>query len=454
MLRGRASTAGVKSGANLLTFVVGVVLLSAINHRWITRNFATLPPPWDQSLYLYMAFRFWNALMDGGLPALAHSWLYLVQDRGTLFPLTTLGSFLVFGASLQTAYLTNALYLAVMLASVFKTAQWLGGRRAGVLAAFLSATMPALINYSRDYLLDFPMAALISAAIYALLRSDLFRVRWYSLAFGLWFGLALLAKPMAVAYLFPISLYAVLVASVLPARQRGLLGSLGLSFIGFALVAAPWYSVNLAHALGNLVSAGFGAGSVPYRDAGERILTWNNLSYYPRFVLGFGLGLPYALLVLGLAGWRGIDAWRARTRVTPDLRMSLARPSTILVVWLVTMYVVLTVTPNKSFERYTVALLPAVAVLTAWWIQLLSPPALRAVVTTWAVVIGLFNYWVLTFGITALPLDIEWKGVMLLSQVHYLGACLPSSSVGQSMTRWRRWPPRCPACPVPPREST
>lgn len=422
MIRARVST---QSGSRVIAFTAAVVLLSAISYRWAARNFATLPPPWDQSLYLYMAFRFWNALMDGGLPALAHSWLHLVQDRGPLFPLTTLAPFLVFGPSLQTAYLTNAPYLAVLLASVFKTAQWLGGRRAGLLAAFMAATTPALINYSRDYLLDFPMAALISAAIYTLLRSDLFRIRGYSLAFGSWSGLALLAKPMAAAYLFPIALYAVLVASTQPERRRGLLGSLGPALLGLALVAAPWYSVNLVPALGNLVFAGFGAGSAPYRDAGERILTWDNVSYYLRFGPGLGLGLPYALLLSCLATWRGIRGWREGNWAWPGIPTSLDRPATILVVWLATMYVILTVTPNKSFERYTVALLPAIAVLTACWIRLLSPPVLRAVVTASAVVSGLFTYGALTFGIAALPLDIQWKGVMMFSQVHYLRRLSP-----------------------------
>jgi hypothetical protein len=408
-----------------------VIVLSAISQRWIVRNFATIPPPWDQSLYLYMAFRFWNSLMEGGLPALAHNWLYLVGDRGTLLPLSTLASFLALGPSLAAAYWTNALYLGVMLASIYKTAAWLGGWRAGLLAAFIGATMPALINYSRDYLLDFPMAALIAAAIYTLLRSDLFRERWYSLGFGAWTGLALLAKPMAAAYLVPLALYSALVAAALPARRRGLPGSLGLACVGFALVAAPWYSLNLAPALANLVSAGFGAGSVPYRDAGEGVLTWSNVSYYPRVVMEYGLGVPYTVLVLGLAGGAGVTAWREGPWTAQRVRLILARPTTILVVWVLTMYAVLTLTPNKDFERYAVALLPAIAILAASWIRGLRSPAGRTAVTITAVVMGLFNYWALTFGIAVLPRQVQWRGVTLLSQEHYL-------------TRWfpyrQRWP--------------
>jgi 4-amino-4-deoxy-L-arabinose transferase-like glycosyltransferase len=421
----------VKSRSSILVLLVGVALLSAISYHWTTRNFANIPPPWDQGLYLWMAFKYWNALMDGGLRALSQAWLFLIQSRGTLFPLSTLASFFVFGPSFDAAYLTNALYLGVMLISVFKTAELIGGWRAGFLGALICATTPALINYSRDYLLDFPMAAVITAAIYTLLRSDLFQERWYCLAFGGWSGLALLVKPMAAAYLFPLAVYVFVVASALPERRGRLLPSVGLAVVGFGLVAAPWYSVNLVPALGNLVSAGFGASSVPYRDAGEAVFTWKNVSYYPRFVLGYGLGLPYAILFLSLAIWRGVNTWREGKLINRNWRLRLARPSSILVVWLLTMYVVLTLTPNKDRERYALALLPTVAVLSPCWIRALSPPPLRAVVTTGAVVIALFNYWALTFGVAALPREVQWNGVTLLSQEHNLKRWFPYQ---------QRWP--------------
>src|SRR5262249_6226536 len=132
-----------------------------------------------------------------------------------------------------------------------------------------------------------------------------------------------------------------LVASLRPESRRGLVGSLGLALVGFTLVAAPWYSVNLVPSLSNLVSAGFGRTSIPYRGAGEGILTWNSLSYYPRFVLGYGLGLPSVILVLSLASGRAISTWRERRRITLDVRSRLASPSVILGVCLLTMYVVL-----------------------------------------------------------------------------------------------------------------
>jgi 4-amino-4-deoxy-L-arabinose transferase-like glycosyltransferase len=405
---------------SFLTLLAIVVALSSISQRWIKVNFETIPPPWDQSLYLFMAYKFWHALMEGGLPALTKSVFSLIRDRAPLVPITTLPFFMIFGVSLQAAYLTNALYLFVMLASVFQMGSLLHGRRAGLISAFVCATLPALINYSRDYLLDFPMAAVISVALYTLLRSDLFKDRRYSFAFGISSGLAVLAKAMAIAYLAPLSVYTAVIASMVPGKRKDVMRSLGLALAGLMVVAGPWYLFNSKHAFGNLLWAGFGAASLPYRDAGQGILTWSSLTYYPRFILGYGLSLPYAILFLGLLGWKVINTWLKGRWRKEDVQAALGNPYTILGVWLVTTYVILTVTPNKDFERYTLPLLPAIAVLIGCWTDTISPRALRTVMTAAIGLIGVFNYCALTFGIALLPVEIRRSDITLFSQQHYL----------------------------------
>jgi hypothetical protein len=95
----------------------------------------------------------------------------------------------------------------------------------------------------------------------------------------------------------------------------------GLALMGFTLVAAPWYSVNLIPSVENLVLAGFGRTAVTFRGAGEGILTW----------IRIGLPVRDPRAVLGeLASHQHL----ARTQwITRDVRSSLARPSAILAVW-------------------------------------------------------------------------------------------------------------------------
>ncbi len=406
--------------SGFLILLTVVVVLSSISQRWTRQNFETIPPPWDQSLYLFMAYKFWHALMDGGLPALTTSAFSLIRDRAPLVPLTTLPFFMMFGLSLQSAYLTNALYLFLLLASVFQMGSLLRGWRAGLIATFVCATLPALINYSRDYLLDFAMAAVISVALYTLLRSDLFRDRKYSFAFGLSSGLGVLTKAMAIAYLAPMFMYSAIIATMVPGRRKDVLRSIGLAFAGLLVAAGPWYVINLTHAFGYLLSYGFGAGSVPYRDAGQAILTWSSITYYPRLILAYGLSLPYVILFLGLVSWRGINAWKERGSTRQDVRAAFGNPYTILEVWLVTVYIILTVTPNKNNERYALPLLPAIAVLIGCWIDAISSRTLRTVTMAATGLIGLFIYCALTFGICLIPPEIRWSGVTLFSQQHTL----------------------------------
>ena len=74
--------------------------------------------------------------------------------------LTTVPLYLLFGPSRLVAYLTNIFYLGLLLGGIYLLGAHLYGRSAGLLAAFIAATFTATVNYSRDYLLEFPATAL------------------------------------------------------------------------------------------------------------------------------------------------------------------------------------------------------------------------------------------------------------------------------------------------------
>ena len=52
------------------------------------------------------------------------------------------------------------------------------------------------MNFSRDYLLEFPATAFVTLGMYALLRSEAFRHRTWCLALGALAGLSVLTKTM------------------------------------------------------------------------------------------------------------------------------------------------------------------------------------------------------------------------------------------------------------------
>src|SRR6266511_3281445 len=189
-----------------------VLFFMIVNIFWLKRNLLVIPPPWDQAFYLYMSVRYLHALSDGGPLALFREFVHLSPQIAPLFPLTTVPLYLLFGMSRLVAHMTNAVYLFLLCLGVYLIGKRLYGRQMGFLAVLFVSTFTAVVNFSRDYLLEFPSAAFVTLGIYALLRSEDLRHRSWCIGFGALVGLALLTKTMAGAF-FVALLFAILALS-------------------------------------------------------------------------------------------------------------------------------------------------------------------------------------------------------------------------------------------------
>jgi hypothetical protein len=181
----------------VLGFFIGVLIGCSIgNVVWLSHHWLTFPPPWDQAFYLYMGLRYLHAWVDYGLVAGFREFIHLSTDVAPLYPLTSVPFYLLFGPSRLVAYLTNIGYLGLLLGGIYLMGAHLYGRNAGLFAAFTAATFTATVNYSRDYLLEFPATAFVTLGMYALFRSEAFYHRTWCLALGALAGLSVLTKTM------------------------------------------------------------------------------------------------------------------------------------------------------------------------------------------------------------------------------------------------------------------
>jgi hypothetical protein len=382
-----------------LIAMVGCCVLG--NIVWLTRHFLTIPPPWDQAFYLYMGLRYLRAFSDHGLGALVREFMHLSPDVAPLFPLTSLPLYLLFGPSRFVAYMTNALYLFLLLSGVYLLGAYIYGRRAGILAAFVMATFTATVNYSRDYLLEFPATSFVTLGLYAFIRSAEFRHRPWCLAFGALVGLSVLTKTMTGVFFIGPVLYALGCLM----RQRQLTSPLRNGVLAGAvsfLVASIWWGPNFRTAFGYLVYYGFQAGSVPYNKGGFGILTVENLRYYALALVNHGTACLYAGLFAALLFVRGMPrvfgVWRKDSE-----EIGAGCEEGYLWVWLLTGYAILTLVSNKGEERYAQPLLPPIALLMAGSIEAIGQQWVRRAALGMVVAIGGFNYLGLTFGLPLLP---------------------------------------------------
>jgi len=378
------------------------VLFTVGNIVWLERNILTVPPPWDQAFYLYMSLRYLDALVGGGLLTLAREFVHLSPNVAPLFPLTTLPLYLLFGTSRLVAHLTSACYLWLLLVGVYLLGVYLHGRRAALLAVFCVATFPAVVNFSRDYLFEFPAAAVATLGLYALLRSEDLRHRSWCLLFGMLAGITILTKTMNGVFFVGPVLYTV--ALLIRRRQldRARLTHGALAVGAGILVASIWWGPNFRGALGYLIYFGFKDGSAPYRTGGSDLLTVTNLSAYAMSLVNFGTSIFWALLFMVVIATRMLANVVGRGGRRAEAGDGRGKDG-YLWAWFLVGYAILTVVPNKGGERYALPLLPPLALLLAGYIEGLRLSWVRRGMVIVAVVVGAFNYIGLTYGLPGLP---------------------------------------------------
>ncbi|MFM7547617.1 MAG: hypothetical protein ACKO8I_01835, partial [Cyanobacteriota bacterium] len=173
---------------------------------WVQQH--QLPPAWDQGDHLSRALGFWQVLQT--IQPLQSEWWHQLwaqapSYRGPFTYLITAPLFSLLGPGYGTAMLSNSLFQALLLASLYGQGRLAGHRAAGLWGAGLAAVAPALLNQRTDYLIDFSLTAVITACWLLLSWRYLGQPRrpWLAAALaGIALGLLLLTRPTGLLLLW------------------------------------------------------------------------------------------------------------------------------------------------------------------------------------------------------------------------------------------------------------
>jgi 4-amino-4-deoxy-L-arabinose transferase-like glycosyltransferase len=283
------------------------------------------------------------------------------------------------------------LFFGLLLLSTFQIGAFLGGKGTGLLAAFLVSMYPIVFGLSRHYLIDIPLTALTVAAIWFLLGTQRFERRFPALALGVALGLGMLTK-----WTFSVFLVAPLgVVFIQMVRQRAskvrwinLILALGIG----AIITAPWYLYNFKS---QLEFYGLAGGLYPLLEGDPLVGTVTSWLYYlQQFVE------QQALLIFALAFVVGA----VLLVVTHYPRLA---DFSVVLAWLIVPYLVLANFFNKD-PRYTMPLLPAVAVITALGLWRCRPRQLKIGLTIFLGVYAVIQYLGMSFGFAQIAPVGKW----------------------------------------------
>jgi hypothetical protein len=345
-----------------VVLVAGIVCVLVVLHVvWLVRFRRGYVTEWDESGYLQFALSNFDGLHDQGLWTFAKT----VGGRGTFGPLLPFVASLAYpivGRGIFGSLLVLPLFFAALFGASFGLARRLVSDSWAVVAALAVAAIPAVTDYTRLFHFALPATACMTAALWALVRSDgLRRPRWAA-AFGLFVALTLLARTMTVAYLPGFALAAGTQFFVGATELRLRIRNLAIAVGTIALVAGPWYLRNARSVYDLLLGSGYGEGATPFGHH-YPVASWGYWTKELRLDLSY-MWLPLAAALLVCFGVALAYLVARRPRLTRASRPRSARAAAVLALVLVVLegYLVLTSSRNEG-TGFALPWVPALVIL-------------------------------------------------------------------------------------------
>ena len=339
-----------------LWVVVIWCLATLVDRAWWSLQ--TGVPAWDQADYLNSALDHGRAL--GLLPGGGWSgWQGLLDLSPKIPPLASLvnGSVMALaGDRPDQAAWSLSLWHGLLLFAVAGWSQRLHGRGLALLACGLTALAPALLDLRTDYVLEMPLAATCTLALWRLeVWCDPQRGgRWWQALVATLAALAaVLVKQSALLALTPAAVWALWIALRSGGGRRRQLLLLPLMS---GLLIGPWLRHNWITSLGGTNRAVFESAA---REGDPGVLNLSSWFWYPRLLPEQIGGV---LLLIGVSGL--LLLWLQRQESQGDQLSSWRW----LVINLFSAWVLTTLSPNKG-DRYIAPLLPMLVMLLSrgWW---------------------------------------------------------------------------------------
>jgi 4-amino-4-deoxy-L-arabinose transferase-like glycosyltransferase len=271
---------------------LGVLTTFFLGSTFIWLRLDRTPPAWDDAYYLTSSLAMYDGLAEGGLPGYARQVLTVMRSKPPLIAILPTPVYLLVGRKPRAAFLVNLISLLLLFVTLYRLGKRYSSRRAGLIALFISGTMPMIYGLSHWYLVECGLVAIVCLAIVLIAEWNETAGTWKAFLLGGTFGLGLLMK-----FSFPVYVLIPLIYQAAKERRAWLRPNILLAFTSpIVVLAAPWYLLNFRHAVGTALRAGSSETGKLY-GTGELFSLVDLRSYFSQ-VFNAGPALYFALLPL------------------------------------------------------------------------------------------------------------------------------------------------------------
>jgi 4-amino-4-deoxy-L-arabinose transferase-like glycosyltransferase len=355
------------------------------NYIWLKLD--NFPLLWDAGMYYYQSL----LLSDFSRNLSFQSLCSAIKVGEQYPPLIPFIASLFYGFLPRTedtaVFVTGLVFTGILIFCVYGITRILYSRSAGVLAAFLATMYPIVFGHSRVLMYDLPLAAVVCLSVFVFLKTNNFRRTGYSILFGVVAGMGLLTKFPFVLFTGSALVYQFFHNSYCALRQ-GMRGH-GIQMRNTAIavliaiaLAAVWYAPNWSRFF---YAVFVYPGSC--RSVCAPTFSVASFSYYFFSLINRQTSF-FLFLIFVLGSVRFI-------RVKSEHKY-------LLIFWILFSYIGATLANYKS-PRYTIAFLPAIAIISAIGLMSIRDKIIRTVVLSFVALISVVQFFAYSYGVSFLP---------------------------------------------------
>ncbi len=390
-----------RSQFKVLLTLGAIWLVSALCDRlWLALDRSI--PAWDQTNHLTGSLNYLKALQNAQW--FSQAWwqsLWMLSSKNPPLTYITTAPFQqLIGTGADQAILVNLLFSAILLGSVYGLGKHLFNTQVGLWAAALCVLLPRLYIFRTNYLLDYPLTAIVAATFWCLTVWRDAKTQWqgwrWVLGFSFCFGLGMLVKQSILFFLFFPLVW--LLGTLLWQRAWGKLAQLISALLLSVFIFGSWYRSNWIYLLSTpkntVVGPAVSEGDPAINSLAAWTYYWNDL---PRAVSWPLLLVPLVGLLLYWSRWfpsfrnsangnelngslasldRTSDQFKSQNSKVKSqneilLPFDFYRLTSLrwLAVFFVGSYLIFSAYPNKDL-RYIMPYLPILAVVLAYGLSL------------------------------------------------------------------------------------
>lgn len=352
-----------------------------------------MPPPWDASAHMHIAFKYWEALRSDSA-----SWFYDILSVEPFYPplyhLSLVPFIWAMDFNTDGAVLLNSLCLMATILSVYGIGKELFDWRAGLWSALIVACYPFLMFAARLALIESMLVAAVSVSYYCFIRSEYFEDRRWTFVFSLSIALGMMVKWTFMFFLFPAMVFGLFGGKSFSFKHLTaqalfylgmLIGVLVLPFLIYILETGRWIALTVELFLIIALIAGLSRVSISVDKAFNLLVMVGSglMICFPWYAHTL-FSLSKGSIKSNLSGLKegdpttGLDQWLYYLKIFKielgiplmvlffvALAVMLWRRKVpwILLVWMAVPYVILSMLTNKD-PRYIMPILPGMALVT------------------------------------------------------------------------------------------